>query len=170
MAIFRLLTATTFGAGIALTLPILAAEPRVQSRAGTVGGLAQLSTSLQELSERVSPSVVQITGTGYGLAGHKQQNGIGIVTRERSIGSGVIVTEDGYIVTNAHVIEGARTIRIKVNGNPAIRNLGEAKGLGLPFRRMLSTTRTLHSAAMAASTAARSAFSPERSQLRLRWR
>ena len=54
------------------------------------GGMA-----LQEIYEKNIPSVVSITCE---LSG-------GTAT-----GTGVIVSEDGYIVTNAHVVEGARTI------------------------------------------------------------
>jgi TPR repeat protein/S1-C subfamily serine protease len=34
-------------------------------------------------------------------------------TADASTGSGFFVTEDGYLVTNAHVIEGAKTVRVK---------------------------------------------------------
>lgn len=36
---------------------------------------------------------------------------------ERSLGSGVVVTEDGYIVTNYHVISNASSIRVVFNDN-----------------------------------------------------
>src|SRR5580658_8054928 len=34
--------------------------------------------------------------------------------RESSLGSGVIVTPDGYILTNSHVVDGADTVRVSI--------------------------------------------------------
>ncbi|MCU1306261.1 MAG: Peptidase Do [Acidobacteriaceae bacterium] len=39
-------------------------------------------------------------------------------TRQRSLGSGVIVDSKGYIVTNAHVVEKADRVRVQLAGDP----------------------------------------------------
>ena len=52
---------------------------------------------------------------GEGFGGSRQQQ---IQTQPRvGIGSGVIISKDGYIVTNNHVIEGADEIDVKLNDN-----------------------------------------------------
>jgi S1-C subfamily serine protease len=57
------------------------------------------------VAEVVGPSVVTVVadiGTG--------------VARQGSVGTGVIITEDGEIVTNAHVVEGSTAIRVRLAG------------------------------------------------------
>jgi serine protease Do len=76
--------------------------------------LADLSRSLQELTAKVSPSVVQIFVTGYALPDQEDQGATGEPHLERTNGSGVIVDADGYIVTNAHVVENATRIEVEL--------------------------------------------------------
>src|SRR5260370_11897540 len=74
--------------------------------------LHQFNGSLQALATRVSPAVVQITVTGFGPQDDKSKDGASFIVRQRAIGSGVILDPDGYIMTNAHVVEGAQQIRV----------------------------------------------------------
>jgi serine protease Do len=73
-----------------------------------------LSASLETLARRVNRSVVKIVTTGYGLSEDSDTGNASMLTRQRATGSGVILTADGYIVTNAHVIQGARRIRVQL--------------------------------------------------------
>jgi serine protease Do len=77
--------------------------------------LHQLNDSVEALVQRVSPSVVQIVVSGYSSTEDADQGQMSVVIgRERTIGSGVIVDPEGYIVTNAHVVKGAEKIEVIV--------------------------------------------------------
>jgi len=85
-----------------------------QRSAATVATLTDLSRSLEDLSQKVSASVVQIFVTGYAAPEEDDPHAAAQPTLERSSGSGVIVDADGYIVTNAHVVENATRMEVEL--------------------------------------------------------
>lgn len=67
------------------------------------------SMSVEEIAEKVGPSVVEVTTETVSYSNFFGQ----YVTS--GAGSGVIISEDGYIITNNHVIEGASSIKVRLS-------------------------------------------------------
>lgn len=120
----RLLLTCVLCLGVAAPAAAQAAAPRAPS-------LGELSRSLEELAGRVSPSVVQIFVTGYVVPDHENPAAGGEPVLERSSGSGVIVDGEGYIVTNAHVVENATRIEVEI----PLAAVGGAAGRSILKRR-----------------------------------
>lgn len=72
-----------------------------------VYGLTAEETSVTEVVENVADTVVEITTETVKTGSFMQQY------VEQGAGSGVIISADGYIVTNDHVVSGADTIRVR---------------------------------------------------------
>jgi serine protease Do len=123
---------TTFACWLAVVAPTLgqpitaqvspiakhkSSDDNKSNPAGTRAGeplraLQELNSAIENLTSRVSPAVVQILVTGYGPLEETSRSQTAIVTREHVIGSGVILDPNGYIMTNAHVVEGAQRIHV----------------------------------------------------------
>src|SRR5579883_189997 len=77
--------------------------------------LRELSSSFESLSAKVRPAVVQIFSTGYVQPSETESTSASsVLSTQRSTGSGVILSEDGFIVTNNHVVQGARKIEVRL--------------------------------------------------------
>ena len=73
----------------------------------TANSGAELATT--EIAKQVGPAVVGITSVIQG------QMSIFGATQSTSQGSGIILSSDGYIVTNNHVVEGANSVSVTLN-------------------------------------------------------
>ena len=94
---------------LALAAAVVPAPVRGQtsvSRNPATSDLASLDSQLDALARRVAPSVVQVLAFGYASAPGA------LLAQAGASGSGVIVDAEGWIVTNAHVVEGARGVRV----------------------------------------------------------
>jgi serine protease Do len=74
--------------------------------------LGSFNSSLETVVSKVSPAVVQIVVSGYGPSEDHGHTDTARIVRQHAIGTGVIVDPDGYIITNAHVVEGAQRIKV----------------------------------------------------------
>ena len=90
----------------ALGGPAAAQPARPPAEGAALSGLRALDAQLDALSRRVAPSVVQVVASGYTSTPSM------LLVRGQATGSGVIVDPEGWIVTNAHVVESARSVRV----------------------------------------------------------
>lgn len=97
----------------------------------SVSALTALDNAMEQVASRVTPAVVNISVTAknneaeisddqlQGLPpGFRQFFGQGGPQQpqiEHGIGSGVIISPDGYIVTNGHVVDGATQIKVTMH-------------------------------------------------------
>jgi 2-alkenal reductase len=88
--------------------PLVTIVPVVVPTPVPVSGLDSEETLLVNLYERVSPSVVFVT---------VQLSGSTPATSGEASGSGFVLDQDGHIVTNNHVVEGASKVQVKFSDN-----------------------------------------------------
>ncbi|HET6178398.1 MAG TPA: trypsin-like peptidase domain-containing protein, partial [Candidatus Sulfotelmatobacter sp.] len=79
----------------------------------TTTSASQFEATVDALIKKVSPSVVQIIVTAYAPLEESSRGNTGIVVgRQRASGSGFVIDPEGYIVTNAHVVNGAQRVEV----------------------------------------------------------
>lgn len=95
-------------AGRGITSPITQ-NPKPTSQATQVGNSTDGALSVVDIAAKAGPSVVGIINR------QKVTTFFGTQTNEEGGGSGIIITSDGYIVTNAHVVENATSLSVVLN-------------------------------------------------------
>ena len=112
--------------------------------------------SFADLAERLMPSVVNISTTttvttrsnpfpfqfppGSPFEDMFKDFGTPQERKTSALGSGFIISEDGIVVTNNHVIEGAEDVYVRVNGDQEFKAkiLGADPGMDLAVLKMES--------------------------------
>jgi serine protease Do len=87
--------------------------------------LSDFSTAVEELCAAVSPAVVEMEVQMRAPIDNSDGRRAGFFANQRASGSGVILDPSGYIMTNAHVVDGAREIDVSVAASGTAR---EANG------------------------------------------
>src|SRR5664279_2826813 len=74
--------------------------------------MLELSRSFEELARVISLSVVQINVSSFAVVPDAESSNASMISRERGTGSGVVLSGDGFIMTNAHVVKGANRVTV----------------------------------------------------------
>ena len=120
-----------------------AEDPASAARAAAPAAMASRTVgagidSYADVVEQATPSVVTVRSTRRGRVAQRSpfaddpffrrffgdgENGPAAPAppRERGLGSGVVVREDGYILTNHHVIDGAEDIRVELSDRRSLK-------------------------------------------------
>ncbi|HUR78687.1 MAG TPA: trypsin-like peptidase domain-containing protein [Acidimicrobiales bacterium] len=106
------------GGIVAIATRDTAAAPSVTFAPGSNLKLRQGALDIQGVLAKAEPAVVSIETDGF-----VRQNGFfgPTVSRVRGAGTGMVISPDGEILTNNHVIEGAQQIRVTFSGQTDAR-------------------------------------------------
>jgi serine protease Do len=100
-----------------------------QDLASRAEAARRLSDSLVNVTDRLAPAVVLVTSK-VDLPVGDESSAAG---PRRSTGSGVIVSPDGYIVTNAHVVAGATKVGVQLSSRDAPKGSSLVRPRGRTF-------------------------------------
>ncbi|MCA9339250.1 trypsin-like peptidase domain-containing protein [Candidatus Saccharibacteria bacterium] len=100
-AIFLCFIASFFGSWLFLATGIVKQDASQTINNNRENIVLQEGEVVAEVAKKVSPSVVSIVGQ----SGSNVSNGL--ISQQEIAGTGIIISENGYVVTNRHVLEGS---------------------------------------------------------------
>jgi len=109
---FPVLIAVVLSAALAAAQVSAPAEKAASNAARR--GLFALDEDLQELAERVGPAVVTVEVIGLTTVQDPNTRQTSYIAKEQGVGSGIVIDPSGYILTNAHVVEHATSVSVRV--------------------------------------------------------
>ncbi len=78
--------------------------------------------SIREIYERRAPGVVQVTSTGSSSSGEGSfPSNPFPLPGSTALGSGFVIDKGGHVVTNYHVVQGARTVQVSFSSNESVQ-------------------------------------------------
>lgn len=86
--------------------------------AGSRSALEEFSATIQRLIADVNTAVVEVVAEGFGEPEAAAGGRTNAVSRQTREGTGVMVSADGDLVTNAHVVTSARSIQVRIGDQP----------------------------------------------------
>jgi serine protease Do len=99
---------------MALCLALGVAVAPATAQSDQEWSITSLSSEIRELTQRVSPAVVQIYTSSFGSLMGSTPQGAALFGKQQATGSGIILDSDGYILTNNHVVEGAKRVQVRL--------------------------------------------------------
>ncbi len=177
--VFGMVLAGALDLGPHLQAAPAAPAPAAAGAAGPIAAGTSYLPSFADLAERVLPAVVSIDAqtiekeqpaaaggarTRRSISSSASSSGRTATSprefRSNSGGSGFVVSADGYVVTNNHVIEGATKIRVRLE-RPLLRRRGQGRRSGHRPRAAQDRRRPLAARTWRSATA-----TPARRRLR----
>src|SRR5437660_340455 len=92
----------------------LGVRPLPAQRISQRNALDDFSRTVQQLIDDVSPAVVAVVVQSFGRIDGESSGKTNAVSRQTRQGTAVFVSADGYLITNAHVIQSAQHVQIRV--------------------------------------------------------